>query len=152
MEVFGLPLHPLILHATVVFVPLAAAGGIGISLIRPLRTRYGSLVTIVAFVAAVCTYITQEAGEDFAKTFTRPTAAMERHFHLGDGLLAWVIVLFAGTAILMLGDLLVKRGQARGRIAVIAGMVVTVVAAVISTVQVIRIGHSGATAVWGNGS
>ncbi|QNP57125.1 DUF2231 domain-containing protein [Tessaracoccus defluvii] len=37
----GLPLHPLIVHAVVVFIPLAALGALLVVLSRRLRERYG---------------------------------------------------------------------------------------------------------------
>ena len=49
MEILGLPLHPLVVHAVVILVPLAALGGIVISAWTAARKRYGWLT--VAFAA-----------------------------------------------------------------------------------------------------
>ena len=68
MEILGLPLHPLIIHAVVVLVPLAALGGIAISVFTWARKRYGSLVVIGSFGAAVSTYVAQIAGQNFYAT------------------------------------------------------------------------------------
>ena len=70
MEILGLPLHPLIVHATVVIVPLAALGAIAIALMKWARMRYGELVLLAAHRAPILTFITQEAGEDLSKMFT----------------------------------------------------------------------------------
>ena len=64
MEILGLPLDPLIIHAVVILVPLAALGGIAISVLTWARVRYGSLVVVGAFGAAVTTFIAQIAGQD----------------------------------------------------------------------------------------
>lgn len=149
MEILGLPLHPLIVHAVVVLVPLAALGGIAISAWGAARKRYGWLTVAFAFAAAVSTVVAQKAGEAFYASFARHTEAMERHMSLGGGLLLWVIILFFGALAVMIAQRMIDQQNPRGRIALIVGGVITVVTAVISVVQVIRIGHSGATAVWG---
>lgn len=150
MEIMGLPLHPLVVHAVVVLVPLAALGGIVISAWTAARKRYGWLTVAFAAAAAGSTLVAQEAGESFAATFTRKTEAMETHMALGGTLLVWVIILFFGTVAVMLAQRMIDQQNPRGRVALIAGGVITAISAVVSIVQVIRIGHSGATAVWGD--
>lgn len=149
MEIMGLPLHPLVVHAVVVLVPLSALAGIIISAWTAARKRYGWLTVAFAAAAAASTFVAQEAGESFAATFARKTEAMETHINLGDTLLVWVIILFVGTAVVMLAQRMIDQQNPRGRVALIAGGAVTAISAVVSIVQVIRIGHSGATAVWG---
>lgn len=149
MEILGLPLHPLVVHAVVVLVPLAALGAIAISTWGAARKRYGWLTVAFAAAAAGSTFVAQKAGEAFYATFSRTTEAMDRHMSLGTGLLPWVIVMFLGTVGVMLAQRLIDRKDQRGRIMLVIGGVVTVIAAVVSAVQVIRIGHSGAIAVWG---
>ena len=149
MEILGLPLHPLVVHAVVILVPLAALGGIVISAWTAARRRYGSLTVVFAAAAAGSTFVAQEAGDPFAATFARTTEAMQTHMDLGDSLLTWVIILFFGTVAVMVAQRLIDQQNPRGRVALIAGGVITAISAVVSIVQVIRIGHSGATAVWG---
>ena len=149
MEVFGLPLHVLTVHAVVVLVPLAAIGGLAISILRWARLRYGSLVLVGALGAAVSTFVAQESGEDFMRTFEQPTATMAAHFALGDTLLIWTIQLLVGIAAVVLAQRLVDRQHPRGRLMLLVGSAVTVVCAVVAIVQTVRIGHSGAVAVWG---
>ena len=74
---------------------------------------------------------------------------MEAHAAIGGQLLLWVILLFVGTVVVMLAQRLIDQDQPRGRIALISGAVITIAMAVVSTVQVMRIGHAGAVAVWG---
>ena len=151
MEIQGLPLHPLIIHAVVVLVPLAALGGIAISVLTWARKRYGSLVVVGAFGAAISTYVAQIAGQDFYNSKPQRTAALEFHASIGGQLLLWVILLFVGTVVVMLAQRLIDQEKPRGRIALIAGAVVTVAMAIVSIVQVVRIGHAGSFAVWGGG-
>lgn len=149
MEFFGLPLHVLVVHAVVVLVPLVATGGLAISVLRWARLRYGSLVLVGALGAAGATFVGQEAGEDFAKSFPQPSPEMAEHFALGDSLLVWVILLLLGIATVVLGQRLVDRDHSRGRLMLVVGSLVTVVCGIVSIVQTVRIGHSGANAVWG---
>lgn len=149
MEFQGLPLHPLVAHAVVVLVPLAALGGIVISTWGAARRRYGWLTVAFALAAAASTLVAQLAGQSFAQTFARHSPAMEAHFELGGQLLAWVIILFLGTGSVMIAQRLIDQQNPKGRIVLVVGGAVTVVTAVVSAVQVVRIGHSGSVAVWG---
>jgi hypothetical protein len=78
----------------------------------------------------------------------RKTAALETHINLGGTLLVWVVILFVGTAAVMFAQRLIDQQNPRGRVVLIAGGVITVISAVVSIVQVVRIGHSGSAAVW----
>jgi uncharacterized membrane protein len=148
MEIMGLPLHPLVVHAVVVLVPLAALGGIAISAWTAARKRYGWLTVAFAAAAAGSTFVAQQAGEAYAATLDRKTPAIETHMDLGGTLFIWVIILFFGTASVMVAQRLIDQQNPRGRVALIAGGVITAISAVVSLVQVIRIGHSGSVAVW----
>ncbi len=104
MEIMGLPLHPLIIHLTVVLVPLAALGGVGIAVFTWARKRYGSLVVVGAFVAAVSTYVSQIAGQSLYNSLPQHSPQLEAHASIGGQLLLWVILLFVGTVVLMLAQ------------------------------------------------
>jgi uncharacterized BrkB/YihY/UPF0761 family membrane protein len=149
MEIQGLPLHPLIIHAVVILVPLAALGGIAISLLTWARKRYGSLVVVGAFGAAVSTYVAQIAGQALYNSLPQRSPALEFHASIGTQLLLWVILLFVGTVVVMLAQRLIDQEKPRGRVALIAGAVLTIAMAIVCTIQVVRIGHAGSTSVWG---
>ena len=151
MEILGLPLHPLIVHATVVIVPLAAIGAIAMSLIKFVRVRYGELVLLAAIAAPILTWVTQQAGEDLSKTFIKPSAALQKHEALGDTLLWWTLGLLVAVICVYLSQRLTTRDHPRGRLLWISGTVLSIVFGVITIVQVVRIGHAGATALWGGG-
>ena len=160
----NLPLHPLVVHAVVVFVPLAILGGLVVVLWPAARRRYGWLVVAVAAVATAAIPIATSTGEGLEHRLPR-TAALETHTRLGDGLLIFVAGLLVALAAFVY---LHHRGAPRGRregpgttsapgrltgglrvtATVLAGLVV--VFAVISAVQVYRIGDSGAQAAWGD--
>lgn len=152
MEILGLPLHPLIVHATVIIVPLAALGAIMISLLRWARLRYCELVLAAAIGAPILTFITVRAGQDlFQKRFAQQpqiSAALERHVAIGGSLLWWTVGLLVGVVLVYLGQRLVTKDNPRGRLVLIIGSVLSIGFGVVSIVQVVRIGHAGATAVW----
>ncbi|MEV0355463.1 DUF2231 domain-containing protein [Nocardia sp. NPDC050697] len=140
----GLPLHPLVVHAVVVLVPLAALGVVVIALWPAARARFGWLVVAVAGVAAVLTPIATSSGEELEHALPA-NELIERHAGLGDSMLYLVIPLFLVALALML----VQRASAVwARPVLIALAVVAIAVAVLATVQVVRVGESGARAVW----
>jgi uncharacterized membrane protein YfcA len=158
--VFGLPIHPLVVHATVVIVPLAAVLVLLSALWPAARARLGIVTPALALAGLVLVPLSTQSGESLAHRVP-PNALVERHAELGDGLLVWVLGLaVAATAYY----LITRRRAARSLSAaaapaaqrgaagprwlapvVIALMVLTSVGTI---VQVVRIGHSGAQAAW----
>lgn len=149
MTVFGLPLHPLIVHATVVVVP-AAAIAVLLATFWPRFRRWASWGPLAAAALAVILVpITTSSGETLEHTLP-PSELIERHTHLADALLPWVIVLLVGAAGLFWAHLASSRPRlwTFPRLLVIAMMVVASAGAVGALVEVVLIGHSGASAAW----
>jgi hypothetical protein len=73
-RISGLPAHPLIVHAAVVFVPLLVLGAIGYAVLPFLRRQMRWPVGLVAVVAAASIFAAHESGEDFSgnKNFSSP--------------------------------------------------------------------------------
>lgn len=141
----GLPIHPLVVHATVVIVPTAAGLLVAIALLPRLRAWAGPLPLLLAVVALVLTPISTASGKNLAKSFGE-SKAIQRHEDLGEMLIWWTIglVVVAGAV-----WLLERRGLLGGGVAV--GLKVAAVLVGLGTiVQVALIGHSGADAVWGS--
>src|SRR3954453_23676667 len=91
--IFGLPVHPLLVHATVGFVPLAVLVVIGAVLSPRFRTWAGPLPAAVSLVALVLTPMSTASGEDLEHDLPH-TALIEKHAELGDQLLFFTIALF----------------------------------------------------------
>ena len=149
--VFGeLPLHPLLVHFTVIVVPLAALCLV-LGAIWPAARRRLSLVTpLVALAALVAVPITTNAGEWLLERVGK-TPLVERHEQLGWTMLPWSIAVFAVAvaqwAWFRFCGSATRRARTRTTVAIVLGIAVAVVA-IGSVVTVIQIGESGAAAVW----
>ncbi len=148
MTVLGLPLHPLIVHATVVVVP-AAAIAVLLATFWPRFRRWASWgPAAAAALALVLVPITTSSGESLEHALPH-NALIEAHTHLADGLLPWVIALLVGALAVSWPLLASTRPQLwNPRWLLVVGTVVATAGAVGSLVEVVLIGHSGATAAW----
>jgi hypothetical protein len=146
--IFGLPAHPLVIHAVVVLIPLAALGAIVVAVWPAARERYATQVLAVATVALVCVPLATHTGE-LLEAHVKRTPLVERHTEMADGLLPFAGLLWLGLAVLVFVRWYgTKRTVQWGRWLTIGAAVFAVVGAVASGVQVARIGHSGAEAAW----
>ena len=146
--IFGLPIHPLLVHATVVFVPLAVVLVIGAVLVPWFRAWAGPVPAGVSLVALVLTPLSTATGENLEHQLPH-SALTEEHARLGDQLLPFTIALFVFAAAFWW----LTRGRdgtkSRWPNALVVGVgALAVVTAVGTGVEVARIGHSGAEAAW----
>ena len=143
MEINGLPLHPLVVHAAVVFGPLAALAALGY-LVPRWRSRLRWPMVVLALVATGAIVVAYLSGGDFldSKPELEGSPAVETHEERGEQLL-WVTLGF-GAIGLLAGWLSTRTGAVR-----VALDVLLAVGAVAVLVLVIRTGDSGARAVWG---
>ena len=146
-DISGVPLHPLVVHATVVTIP-AAAIAVLLAVLWPRFRRWaGPLPAVLSLVGLALVPLSTSTGETLEK-HVRETALVERHTELADGLLPWMI----GLAVVAVVAHALHRREAGGHASrPVVGVVVAalaLVAVVGTTVQVVRIGHSGAEAAW----
>ena len=157
--ILGLPAHPLIVHAVVVLVPLAAVL-LGASAVSPRFrhwARYASPAT--ALVGLIMVPLATSSGENLERN-VQETAQLREHTELGDTLLPFMIGVTVLAFVLAWFELRRTR-QGDGTTSTGAGMarltspmavrvvaVLGLVAALGTLVQVGRIGHSGAKSVW----
>ncbi len=149
MTVFGLPIHPLIVHATVVIVPTAALAVL-LATLWPRFRRWASWGPFAAAAAAlVLVPLSTSSGESLEHSMPH-SVLIEKHAHLADGLLPWSIVLLVGAIGVFWIHWSTEHPNVRSlpRWFAIVAMVVAVVAAAGSLVEVVLIGHSGAAAAW----
>jgi hypothetical protein len=145
---FGeLPVHPLVVHLTVVLIPLAAISVVLAAVWPAARRRLGLLPQILALIALVLVPITTSAGEWLADRVAE-TPLVERHEQLGERMLPWAIALFAVAVAMWAWH---RFAKATGRIRLTVSVVLAVAAIIVasgSVITVIQIGESGAAAVW----
>ena len=144
----GIPLHPLVVHAVVVLLPLATLGTIAIALRPRWRRPYGPLVVAAALVATVLCPVATSSGEALEKRVGDPG----KHAALGDQLIWFAVPLLVLSAAMVFLEWRRTRAQdtSSPRTLVNVVVVLAVVAALASAVQVYRVGDSGARAAWGD--
>lgn len=143
-SIAGLPLHPLVVHATVVLLPLAALGLIVMVLIP--RTRpYLDWLTLGAMVVATgSAFAAKLSGEQLAERVGEP----QRHADLGDLLPWFALALLVITVVWFVLQRADRRADRRRPATLVLGIVGALLA--VGTIGwTIAVGHSGAEAAWG---
>ncbi len=151
-SIAGLPLHPLLVHATVVIVPAAAVSVLLAAVWLRFRRWAGPLPLALAVAGLILVPLSTSSGESLEHQVGE-NALIEKHSELADGLLPWMIALVVVAAALYAWQWRQSRRDAaessgsRAWVSV-AISVLAVVAALGASVQVALIGHSGAKAAW----
>jgi hypothetical protein len=148
----GLPLHPLLVHATVVIVPAAALSVLLAAVWPRFRRWAGPLPLGLAVAGLILDPLSTSSGESLEHQIGE-NALIEKHSELAEGLLPWMIALVLMAAALYgwhwrqarrdAGDPSTSRRWVPVVVSVLA-----VVVAIGTSVQVVLIGHSGAKASW----
>ena len=147
-NLFGLPAHPLVVHAAVVLLPMAAIATVVVAAVPRWRRPYALLAFVVSVVAAGAIWLAKESGESLESRVAE-TALVERHTELAEQVLPWAIAVVVVAGTVLVAD------RYRSRLAKIPTRAITitlVVAAMITGVgatwTVAEVGHSGAKATW----
>lgn len=141
----GLPVHPLVVHAVVVLVPLTVLGTFLIAAVPKWRAPYGPIVVVLAAFSAILCPVATSSGESLEGHVGEPAYD---HAELGEALVWFVLPLLILSAILVW---LARRPEDKRpgpswlstAVAVLA-----VIAGLACTWQVYRVGDSGAKSVW----
>lgn len=149
--IFGLPLHPLIVHATVVIVPTATLL-VALAAVYPrFRAWVGPVPAIAALLSVVLVPLSTGSGESL-EHHVGDSSLVEEHAELADSLI-WFVIPLAIVAVV--GYWLHRRnaagqagGQGMNKGLVAAVSVAAVLLAGATLVDVALIGHSGAKAAW----
>lgn len=156
MEISGLPLHPLVVHATVVLVPLSAVLAVLLAVVPRWRwlLRWPAAVGAVGVLALA--WAARLSGEALVESRPELASLVEVHQERGDQL-AWTtlpfgVLVLAAAWLLPGGSALAsgrgaRESRAPGPERLLAAAVV--VAAVAVGVLTVLTGDSGARAVWG---
>jgi len=152
-SLLGLPAHPLLVHAAVVLVPLAALALAIVGWKPAWRKHYAFPVALLAVAGAVFAFLAKSSGEPLEDQVKRAaqSAGVQAHFgeHAEQGDTAFVFALifaFAATAVWA-----VDRFGDRWRLPKWAPLVTYCVAmlpAILALATMFVAGHSGAELVW----
>jgi cytochrome bd-type quinol oxidase subunit 2 len=140
----GLPIHPLISHAVVVIVPLAAIGALILTFIPKWRTAYSPLVLIAVLLSPISAFIATQSGEALSERVGLPKS----HSTLGERL-SFVVLAFA--IVFSIWFVIERSERVRTKVPKILQQVVTVIIPILaafSLVLTFLVGHSGAEATW----
>lgn len=146
-DYFGLPLHPLIVHATVVMIPLAALTVVLAALWPKFRAWAGPVPAGISLIGLILVPLSTSTGETLDK-HVKHSALLEKHTDMAEGLLPWMLALLAFAVVGYVLDYRRNRDQSASKGLTVAVAVLAVIAALGTTVQVGRIGHSGAKSAW----
>jgi cytochrome b involved in lipid metabolism/uncharacterized membrane protein len=142
----GLPVHPLISHAVVVVVPLAAIGALILTFVAKWRTTYSPLVLIAVLLSPISASIATQSGEALSERVGLPKS----HSTLGERL-SYVVLAFA--IVFSIWFAIERSARVRTKVPKILQQVVTVIVPILATVSLVLtflVGHSGAEATWKN--
>jgi hypothetical protein len=171
--VAGLPAHPLLVDAVAVLLPLAAVCSVGLAVHRGVRRRFGWPVLVLTAVAVVAVPLAEATGEQLRDHLPPPDSLLARHEALGELLLPYALGFGVAVLLLVVAGKLADRERAATsrpshadvpdtapdtdrasavstlwrRTSVLASVLV-IGMSVVTTVDVVRIGTTGAQAVW----
>lgn len=144
MEINGLPLHALVVHAAVIFGPLAALAGLLYAFVPRWRDVLRWPLVATAAVAGVAIWVAYLSGEDLteANTYGGPLAGLvEEHEERAETLR------IAVTAFAVLSFLAAWWHTRTGAVRVVTSGLVAV-SAVVTLVYVVLTGDAGAKVAW----
>lgn len=156
MEIDGLPLHPLVVHAVVVLVPLTCLLAVLFAVLPSWRWLTRWVTVAVAVLGAAAAFVATRSGEALEESRPELRQLVREHAEHGDRLQVLTLVLavlLLVSAFLLPGPsgLASGRGARASRVAVLDTVlpVVLVLACLVVAYQVYLTGESGARAVWG---
>jgi hypothetical protein len=156
MEITGLPLHPLVIHAAVVFTPLAAALAVAFAVVPRWRylLRWPLAVTTVAALGSV--WLSRISGESLVDSRPELRQLIETHEQRGQTLSLLMIAFTVVVAVAVWGlggasGLLSGAGARETRVAVLDKVLpaLLIVGAVLVLAWVGLTGDAGSRVVWG---
>ena len=143
-SVAGLPLHPLVIHAAIVLIPLTAISALVMSYLPSFSRRYGKVTLVIALFAQASLFLAKLTGEAFEEILDKNVG---NHAELGE---IAPFVTLPMVALIYLRWRLDRSGATVGS-ALVRRLtsLALIVASLASIVIVVLVGHSGAESVWG---
>ena len=156
MEIAGLPLHPLVVHAAVVLTPMAALLVVALAIWPRHRWSTRWPAAVLTGLALVSVWVSRFSGKSLLESRPELEQLVRTHEERGE-LLSLLMVAFAvltAVGVFSLGGpspLVSGRGARSSRVAALDKVLpaVLVLAAVVVLVWVVLTGDAGSRAVWG---
>ena len=139
---FGLPLHPLVVHSAVVLVPLVAFAAIASVILPKFFTRYSKAILLLGVIAQISLFLAKGSGEPFEERLGKE---VERHADFGEVAPLAFIPLLALLFIKWWLERLDKKNKSLQSLL----SILLIAAAILALVYIFLTGHSGAESVWG---
>ncbi len=160
-EFFGVATHPLAVHAPLVLIPLLTIASV-VALARPTwRSKATVPLAALSFVMLLMLFLAKESGEsllDSDSVFLNGTQAMiSRHEDLANQTFVFGVVWFLLAAAAAIAQYAARRtatsatastSSLGGSQLVLVLNVLAAIAAVVTTIWLIRAGHAGAESRW----
>lgn len=140
----GLPLHPLIIHAVVVLVPLSALGVIFLLVFPRFAPTFSPLILILLIASTVAGFIAENSGQSLSNRVGYPGDHAEQGERLAKLILLFTLlyitwfVVYRKSIKFKSADKLLKNTLS----------VLLLLTAIASTTLTFIVGHSGAKASW----
>ena len=142
--VMGLPLHPLVVHAAVVLVPLVALSALAMSYWPSFSRKYGKPILILAIIAQLSLFVAKSSGEAFQERLNKE---VQRHADFGEiaplTFIPLLVLLFVRWRMDRSGAT-VGSPRVRRMVSILLAL-----SAILALVYIYLTGHSGAESVWG---
>lgn len=139
--VLGLPVHPLIIHVVVIFLPLFSLALIALFLFKSLREKYDFVVQIGLGIAFLSSFIAKESGEALSLRVGTPI----KHADLGEKLVPLAFALFVFSLVWFY---LQRNSKKFNKIVINIFGSISVLLAIAAIVMTYLVGHSGAEVTW----
>ncbi|MGH3587734.1 MAG: DUF2231 domain-containing protein [Pseudonocardia sp.] len=154
----GIPLHPLVVHAVVVLLPLAAVGSVVIAARRSWRRTFGVPVLLLALVGVAAVPMATTTGTQLWTTLGGENPLIDTHAQRASWLLPFALAFLLLLAAAVLMELATVRAEAGAHAArtvtvtrarLITGLaVIAALTGLFVTGIVVWIGHAGSVVVW----
>jgi hypothetical protein len=154
----GIPLHPLVVHAVVVLLPLAALGAIVIAVRRSWRRTFGIPVLVIALAGVAAVPMATTTGTQLWTALGVNNPLLDVHAQRAT----WLLPLALGFLVLLAGAVLTELAAVRAEVGahaapadtatryrVATGLsVLAALAGLAVTAVVVWVGHAGSVVVW----
>ena len=143
----GLPVHALLVHFIVALAPLTGLLVILCAIWPAARQRLVWPTLVLAVSVDGMTPLVTDSGE-WLENHVEKSELIEKHASLGDTMIYFALALLVAAILVTVEHVRANRGKPLSTALTALIAVFVVVAAAATTVQVVRIGHSGAESVW----